>query len=176
MLRILIISALLLLHVSNVFAEVEYDREENVVELSTPILANDHGWITIYNEQHIRVRLSGFDENANKMIGMCGKDLSLGLLFLEGEFKLGRKVPNVTEVEKWPDTEENKNTSKAGWVRSFILKGDDALDLMGLLYEYQAVGFAMLAEGCAETEYVKPGKITLNFETRGLERAMKRIK
>lgn len=169
--------AILLLLTTNAMAGAEYDRDKNVVSLSTPLLAKniDTGFITIYNEKHITIMGSAIDDASDKLIGMCGKDPSLGLLLLDGNLKIGTKVPNITDVENW-DSEKSPDAVKAGWVLRYVLKGDDALDLMDLLYEYRTVGFAFTGSNCQETKNIISGKIILNFETRGLERAMKRLK
>lgn len=168
---------ILFLLTTNAMAGAEYDREKNSVSLTTPLLAKniDTGFITIYNEKHITIMGSAIDDASGKLIGMCGKDPSLGLLILDGNLKIGTKTPNVTEVENW-DSEKSPDAVKAGWVRRFVLKGDDALDLMDLLYEYRSVGFAFTGSNCQETKNTTSGKLILNFETRGLERAMKRLK
>jgi hypothetical protein len=177
MLRTLVI--LILLYAFNASADAKYDSEDNIVELNTPLLSKkiDPGSIKIHSENHIKLFVAAYDDNDKKGIGLCGKDPSLGLLILDGELKIGEKVPTVTDVENWPaTTDENKLEIKAGWVVRYIFKGDDARDLMDLLSEYQSVGFAFTGKGCTETKYTKPGKIILNFKTKGLERAMKRIK
>jgi len=149
---------------------------KTIVELTTPLLATniDTGWIKIHNEKYITVEGTGYNSETEKVIAMCGKEPSLGLLFLNGNLELGGKVPKVTDVEYWKG-EGSKELTNAGYVRRFVFKGDDALDLMDLLYEYQSVGFIMLGE-CPNSGDFISGKIILDFDTRGLERVMKRIK
>jgi hypothetical protein len=178
MLRYIASSLLFLLCVSNSFAQPTYNSEKNIVELRTPILSGDTGWIKIYNGKHIEIGGLGMDKAKGKMIGLCGNNPSLGLMFLDSKLKLGAKVPKVTEVIRSTNTSEStKQTIAAGWVHSFLLKGDDAQDLMDLLLDNKAVGFSVRSgPACGETQYSTQGTVTINFETAGLERAMKRIK
>ncbi len=167
-----------LLCVSNSFADATYDSENKLVKLGTELLSADTGWIKIYNEKHIEIGGIALNKTNKKMIGMCGNKPSLGLLFLNGKLKLDGKVPKVTSVLRSTDkSESGKETIAAGWVHSFVLKGEDAQDLMDLLYENRSVGFAVLSgEGCKETEYYTQGKLVMDFSTQGLDRAMKRLK
>lgn len=165
--------------ISTSFAQASYDSEKNIVELRTPILgSSDTGWMKIHNETHIEIGGIGRDKSKDKMVGMCGTNPSLGLVFLDGRLKLGAKVPKVTDVLRSTNTSDStQQTIAAGWVHSFLLKGDDAQDLMDLLHANRAVGFAFQSgEACKETQFYTQGLITINFETSGLERAMKRIK
>jgi hypothetical protein len=155
--------------------QAKYDPKDNSVTLNTPILAEgiDIGFIEIKSKDYITIKAISFDKDSKKMIGMCGINPSLGLLIINEKVKLGTSPPKVTSVEQW---ESESATTKAGWVRSFILKGDDALDLMDLLLEYRSVGFMLSGTDCAETDNVTNGRLIVIFETRGLERAMNRIK
>lgn len=168
---------LFVLCVSNSFADATYNSEKNIVELMTPLLSPDTGWIEIYNERHVEIGGLGSDKAKDKMVGMCGINASLGLLFLDGKLKLGAKVPKVTDVLRSTNTSDStKETNAAGWVHSFVLKGDDAQDLLDLLFDNKFVGFAVLSgKDCQETQYYTQGRIIINFETKGLERAMKRL-
>lgn len=171
-----ILIPLLLLLASNTMAGAKYNSEENVVILNTPPLAEniDTGYIKIFSEKHITILGVASDDASGKMIALCGKEPSIGLLFLDGKLKFGAQTPNVTEVIDWD--ERSKEEVQAGWVSSYVFKGDDALDLIDLLYEYSAVGFAFGGGECKDTKEFVSGKIVLTFETRGLERAMRRIK
>lgn len=123
-----ILMPILLLLTSNAMAGAEYDRDRNVVSLTTPILAKniDTGFVTIFSEKHITIMGSAIDEASDKLIGMCGKEASLGLLLLDGNLKIGAKIPKVTDVENW-DVKTSQEAVQAGWVRRYVLKGDDAL-------------------------------------------------
>jgi len=173
------VGCLFALCISNSFAQATYNSEKNIVELRTPILGkSDIGWIKIHDEKHVEIGGIGRDKAKDKMIGMCGHTPSLGLMFLDSKLKLGAKVPRVTDVLRSTNTSDStKETIAAGWVHSFVLKGDDAQDLMDLLLDNRSVGFAVQSgDACKETEFYTQGAITINFETKGLERAMKRIK
>jgi len=174
----LIIPAIFFLFSTNVMAGIKYNSEKNIVEISTMLFSGnfDSGTIKIFNEKYIKIFARAIDISAEKAIQLCGKKPSLGTLILDGNISLEGKAPTVTEVENWPETEINKVVTKAGWVKYYVFKDDDALDLMDLLYEYQSVGFLMVVKECAETKYNKRGNLILNFKTRGLERAMKRLK
>jgi hypothetical protein len=157
-------------------AAPKYDREDNVVNISTNMLdETDIGTIKVYSDKHIVIY--GFSVKKDKPVQMCSKDPSLGLLFLNDRLQLGTSVPKVTEVLTWDNTsKDGREANKAGWARAFVLRGDDALDLLDLMYEYDMVGFAFTNTACSPTKDVANGKILLNFDTRGLERAMKRLK
>lgn len=176
--KILVSSALLILYASNVLADASYDSEKNVVELKTPLLQKNmsNGVITIYNKKHIEIFGSGLDESKTKLVELCGVEPSLGLIFLNGKLSLDAKVPKVTEVNKYPESEDNKEGNAAGWVHHYVLKENDAEDLLDLLYENKVVGFAIQPKGCTETKHHSLGFVKLEFRTNGLERAMSRIK
>lgn len=154
-------------------ADAEYNRKENIVYLRSE--GSDAGWVKIHNEKHIVVGGIGFDSTTQKSIFLCGKDPSLGLLILDGKLQLGsgKLPPNVTGVIQL--LPPKVTGYPFGIVHSYVLKGDDAQDLMDMLLEYRQVGFAILSE-CPDTEDSTSGKIILNFDTRGIERALKRIK
>ncbi len=177
MLNKLIVTLFLVLCFSNALAGADYDAKNNMVIISTPLLSNgtDMGRIFIYNERFIKIFGDSIDKSDGKMIGTCGKNPSLSLLFLNGKLNIDRKIPKITEAE-FSINEADKVHVGAGWANSLVLKGEDAIDLMDLLYQYEKVGFIIVGKGCEETSIIKSGKLTLEFDTVGLKRAMQRIK
>lgn len=155
------------------FADVQYDQEKNIVMINTDIQEGvDHGWIRIYNQKHIDIGGTAYDSATQKITGLCGKNPSLGLLILDGKLQIGGKqTPKVTGTNPY----KGDTVTAADFVYSYVLKGDDAMDLIDLLLEYRQVGFAILSE-CPNIGDWKSGKIILNFDTRGLDRALNRIK
>jgi len=150
-------------------ADAKYDREENIVQLRSD--GGDTGWLMIHNKKHIVVGGMAYNSTTQKVTGLCGKNPSLGLLILDGNVQIGtgKSPPKVTGVIHF------KPRSSDGYVHRYVLKGDDAEDLMDMLLEYRQVGFAISSK-CPEIENYAPGEIILNFDTRGLERALERIK
>jgi hypothetical protein len=165
-------SALLFLSFSAV-AEVKYDRENNSVVISTAITSEaDYGIITIYNEKHIE--LKAFGSRDDELALLCGKNTSLGaIIFLDNKMKTDVFSPDIDDVIPLHANEKHESFRNAGYVSGYVFKGDNALDLIDFLYEYRAVGLAISNGKCqGEIEAV----LTINFETRGIERAMNRIK
>lgn len=156
----------------SVIADARYNSDQNVVSISdTRQSGSDLGFITIYNEKHIMLRIFGLRDG--ELAAMCGKEPSMGaILFLDGTMKFGVKTPDVTSTEPFGE-EEDDAFNNAGYVYAYVFKGDDAHDIMDLLYEYRQVGFAFSNKNCqGKTEAI----LTVNFKTRGLESAMSRLK
>ena len=169
---------LLLLCVGTALADASYDSERNVVMLKTPMLSPSIGAITIYSEDHVEIMASGFDTNKGGVVGMCGIAPSLGILMLNGKLGVGTGVPRVSAVRAFGNAgEPTREPLDAGWVHMFVLKGDDALDLLDLLHSYDSVGFVFQNDtGCKEDGIFVHGVVAVNFSTRGFERAMRRLR
>jgi hypothetical protein len=166
-LSLLILSALISTQAT---ASPKYDREHNRVEMSTPLIDGDTGWMHIYSEEHIEIGAGGYNTEKEKGLVLCGKEPSLGFLFRDGRsnFELS---PSVTDVKEFVPPH------KSGYVHMYILKDDDALELMDILYIHESVSFGIVPNDlCPETENAISGKMLIKFDTRGLERVMKRIK
>lgn len=156
------------------FAQASYEAEANEVVLRTPLLTKgiDLGLITIKAEDHITLFATKLGQS-EKMTELCGRNPDLGLLFLDGRLSLDRRTPKVTETRPWG--EKSPESIAGGYVHSYVLKGEDAKDLLDLLLTYQQVGFSIPSR-CAESAKYAPGQITVNFATRGLDRALRRLK
>lgn len=167
--------ALLLTLVSSLAANaaVGYDNEKNVVNLQTSMLAKgvDVGWIEIHSKKHIEIGGSAYDRTSSKSIELCGIEPSLGILILDGKLNFEKRPPKVTDVAKF----QNSSWDGAAYVHRYVLKDADAMDLLDLLLEYKQVGFAISSK-CPEFKGVQPGQIVLDFDTRGLDRALNRLK
>jgi hypothetical protein len=173
MFRFIIFTVLSFAFTFNAIAGVTYDVESNTVFLTNPMLTEFNGLVKIYNEKHISISAVGYIAKSDKIIEMCGKEPTLGILILEGKVSLDKFPPKVTEVEKYSHP-SYKEVTEAGYVSNFVLKGEDALDLMDLFYEYESVGF-ILTEKCPDVGDTTSGKIIINFNTRGIVRAMRSL-
>ncbi len=151
------------------YADAKYQSEKNYVSIVTPTLYDhDQGFINIYSEDRIEIMAFKLNEQKDKLIGLCGLEPSLGLLILDGQPST-QTPPKVSDVNRHADANDD-------FVHSYVLKGDDAMDLMDLLHEYRSVGFALTTGKCEESQHFTEGKIIIVFDPRGIERAMKRIK
>jgi len=154
-------------------ADAIYDRESNLVKLSTPTFskASDHGTFKIYNEEHIELRIAGYD--GKEMHYLCKKDSSLGMIVLDGKLNLDATIPSPTGFVEF-EYEEDKEIAEQGYVLGFVYKGNNALDLLDFLYEYDDFSFMTTNAGCGE-DSKHAGTITGIFKTKGLERATRKI-
>jgi len=163
--------ALYVLLTFNAFADAKYNSEKNIVVLgSTQMVKADSGSITIYSEKH--VELFAYGMRGDNLAVLCGQASDLGaLIFLDNKMQVGVSTPGISGANPWVSPEDQRLRDD-GYVHSYIFKDDNALDLMDLLYEYSSVGFVLSNDGCKGDTAV----LTVGFETRGIERAMKRIK
>jgi hypothetical protein len=152
------------------YGGVQYDSESNTVRITSEILTGSGiGHITIYSERKITLTAGALSDD-KKLISLCGIDPSLGILFLDNQMKIGGRPPSVS------GTTDYNPVSKGGYVAAFEFEGDDALDLMDLLMEYEFVGFAISGSKCEEDSELSNAPLPVNFSARGIERAMSRIK
>jgi hypothetical protein len=165
----------LVLHGMAAVAQASYDSEKNEVVIKTPLFGgSDTGFITIKADDHISIFAIGSDPHTKKLMQLCGREPTLGLLLLDGKLIIDRRPPKVTETT--PFGEKSTESNAAGYVHSYILKGEPAKDLIDLLMTHDQVGFGIVANKCDETSKLSSRGPTINFITRGLERAMKRLK
>ncbi len=160
----------------DVLANAKYDRKSNTVTISSIMdmkrATLNLGWIKIYNEKHIVIKATGFNE-AEELIGLCKNNPNLGLIVLN---RIEQEIaPKVSDTLDFVNDLEKYNEDGFTW--GYILKEDDALDFMDRLYEYNKLTL-MISTKCPKSKDGKmiSGPFILNFSTRGLERAMKRIK
>jgi hypothetical protein len=153
---------LALIFSAEVQAEAKYDPKENAVTIrSRP----SSGYLTIYAGNRIRIGGLGMPVEGGKNVGLCSKNTDLGLVYLNGRDSLAPKVSKIVPYDE----------PSGGLVRAYELTDDNAADMMDYLLEYDVVGLAVRSD-CPESELYRPGWSTFKFDTRGLERALKRIK
>jgi hypothetical protein len=161
MFRIIIFTILSTLLCSNVMATPLYDKEKNAVILSAAYIGevSADGKITIYSEDNIEINLRRYDFDSKKIVVLCEDNPSLGFIF-----PIGTPMPKVTKVKRINNI-----------IVNYVLKGEDALDLMDILYTQKTLNF-LLTTKCPESEKLTSGDMMVTFDTNGLERVMKRLK